>query len=170
MKWSLLPDIDLDKIKNAKCLLLGSGTLGCSVARSLLAWGVRNVKFVDRSRVSFSNPVRQNLFTYEDSVKNKPKAEAAAESLKRIFPSINSEGYSFDIPMPGHPVGELFLEKTRNNVEMLTQLVKESDVVFLLMDSRESRWLPTLLGNFFDKVRDCSEIPKIFIICNCRLL
>jgi len=30
------------------------------------------------------------------------KAEAAAESLKRIFPSINAKGIHLEIPMPGH--------------------------------------------------------------------
>ena len=32
----MVPDLDLDKIAATRCLLLGSGTLGCNVARALL--------------------------------------------------------------------------------------------------------------------------------------
>ncbi|XP_060528264.1 ubiquitin-like modifier-activating enzyme ATG7 [Cylas formicarius] len=152
MKWRILPDINLDKIKQTKCLLLGAGTLGCSVARNLLAWGVRYITLVDNSTVSFSNPVRQNLFTYEDSVNMKPKATAAADRLKSIFPGVISKGFELNIPMPGHSVGESLLESTTENIDLLTTLMKDHDVVFLLMDSRESRWLPTMLGSFLNKV------------------
>jgi hypothetical protein len=36
MKWRVAPSLDLDRIKNAKCLLLGAGTLGSYVSRILL--------------------------------------------------------------------------------------------------------------------------------------
>jgi ubiquitin-like modifier-activating enzyme ATG7 len=39
MKWRVAPDIDLNIVKDYKCLLLGSGTLGCNVARCLLVSG-----------------------------------------------------------------------------------------------------------------------------------
>ena len=38
MKWRIMPNIDLDVIRNQKCLLLGSGTLGCNVARCLMVF------------------------------------------------------------------------------------------------------------------------------------
>lgn len=131
-------------------------------------WGVRNITFVDSAKVSFSNPARQPLFEFEDSLGGgKPKAAAAAEALKRIFPSVvrltllnfgwspllthaphfkNAVGLDLSIPMPGHPVSSLQEKETRSTVERLECLIQEHDAVFLLMDSRESRWLPTLLG------------------------
>ena len=36
MRWRILPALDLDKNAAARCLLLGSGTLGCDVARTLM--------------------------------------------------------------------------------------------------------------------------------------
>ncbi|KAI0826044.1 E1-like protein-activating [Irpex lacteus] len=147
MRWRILPSLDLEKVANTKCLLLGAGTLGCYVARTLMAWGVRNITFVDSARVSFSNPVRQPLFTFEDCLNGgKPKAACAADSLKKIFPGINATGINLSIPMPGHPIPPASVEQTKKDVGTLEKLIDEHDVVFLLMDSRESRWLPTVLG------------------------
>ena len=103
MRWRLLPDLDTDLIFSTRCLLLGAGTLGCNVARCLLGWGVRNVTFVDNGRVSYSNPVRQSLFEFADCADGgKPKAEAAAAALRRIFPGVNAAAHELTIPMPGH--------------------------------------------------------------------
>ncbi|AQZ16285.1 ATG7 (YHR171W) [Zygosaccharomyces parabailii] len=148
MKWRIVPDIDLEKIKNIKALLLGAGTLGCYVSRTLMAWGVRKVTFVDNSTVSYSNPVRQSLFNFEDV--GKFKAEAAADALKKVFPLVDSTGVQLDVPMIGHPVADA--KSSRASFLKLQQLMQEHDVVFLLMDSRETRWLPTVLGNIENKL------------------
>ncbi|KIK81706.1 hypothetical protein PAXRUDRAFT_832674 [Paxillus rubicundulus Ve08.2h10] len=147
MRWRILPSLDLEKIASTKCLLLGAGTLGCYVSRTLMGWGVRNITFVDSARVSFSNPVRQPLFEFEDCLNGgKPKASCAAERLKKIFPGINANGFNLSIPMPGHPIPATSVEQAKKDVEQLEELFDRHDAIFLLMDSRESRWLPTVLG------------------------
>uniref|UniRef100_A0A452UU31 Ubiquitin-like modifier-activating enzyme ATG7 n=1 Tax=Ursus maritimus TaxID=29073 RepID=A0A452UU31_URSMA len=96
MCWRLVPTLDLDKVVSVKCLLLGAGTLGCNVARTLM----------------------------------------------------NARGFNMSIPMPGHPVNfsSITLEQARRDVEQLEQLIESHDVVFLLMDTRESRWLPAVIA------------------------
>lgn len=151
MRWRILPQLNLEKIAGTKCLLLGAGTLGCYVARMLLAWGVRTISFVDNGKVSFSNPVRQPLFTFNNCLDGgAPKADAAAKSLADIFPGVISKGYDLSIPMPGHHINSE--DQTRTRIEELETLIKDHDAVFLLTDSRESRWLPTLLGAVHQKV------------------
>lgn len=55
--------------------------------------------------------------------------------------------------MPGHTVGESLVKQIREDVTTLEQLMDEHNVIFLLTDSRESRWLPTLLGAAKQKVK-----------------
>ena len=50
------------------------------------------------------------------------------------------------IPMPGHTATGALLEQARTSYERLVSLIDEHEVIFLLMDSRESRWLPTALA------------------------
>ncbi|XP_019360642.1 PREDICTED: ubiquitin-like modifier-activating enzyme ATG7 isoform X4 [Gavialis gangeticus] len=149
MCWRLVPTLDLEKVVSAKCLLLGAGTLGCSVARTLMGWGVRKITFVDNANISYSNPVRQPLYEFEDCLSGgKPKALAAADRLQKIFPGVNAEGFNMSIPMPGHPVNfsKVTMEQAQKDVAQLEQLIDAHDIVFLLMDTRESRWLPAVIA------------------------
>lgn len=155
MRWRIMPEIQLEKVATTRCLLLGAGTLGCHVARILLGWGVRQITFVDSSRVSYSNPVRQPLFEFEDCMDGgRPKAECAASRLGKIFPGVTARGVQLSIPMPGHRLLASDAESSaaQKNVQELETLFDKHDVVFLLMDSRESRWLPTLLGSAKNKL------------------
>jgi len=147
MKWRMAPSLDTEIIKLTKFLLIGAGTLGCSVSRCLLGWGVRHIDFVDNAKVSYSNPVRQSLYRFEDvNRENNYKALIAAERLKEIFPTINSTGHHVNIPLPGTKLinesAETFFLK---EFDKLDNLIMNSDIVFLLTDSRETRWLPSLL-------------------------
>ena len=105
MKWRQMPELDLEVLKETKCLLLGSGSLGCQVARNLLSWGYTKITFVDNGKVSYSNPVRQCLFTFDDSrAENNFKAEIAAKRLTEVYPKVVTRGHVLNIPMPGHTV------------------------------------------------------------------
>lgn len=154
MKWRIAPKLDLDIIKKQKVLLLGAGTLGSYVGRTLLGWGFKDLTFVDNGRVSYSNPVRQLLFNFEDCFSDggqgELKAQKAADNLKRVYPGVAAKGVCLEVPMIGHPVTDE--ERQKASFDLLDTLIEQNDVVFLLMDSRESRWLPTVIGAVKDKI------------------
>ncbi len=151
MKWRIAPTLNLDKIKETKCLLLGAGTLGSYVSRNLLGWGVKKITLVDNGTVSFSNPVRQPLFNFEDCLEGgKKKALQAAEALRGVYPGVEATGHVLSVPMAGHPVTDE--KRTKAEYEKLKELIDEHDVIFLLMDTRESRWLPTVMGKSARKI------------------
>ncbi|XP_050667264.1 ubiquitin-like modifier-activating enzyme ATG7 isoform X1 [Leptidea sinapis] len=153
MKWRLVPDLNVDVMKDTKCLLMGAGTLGCHVARNLLAWGFRHLTFIDNGKVSFSNPTRQVLFNYEDCLNGgQMKASAAAQNLRKILPTVEATGLPMHIPMPGHPIGDSLKDETIRNIELIVKSIEEHDVIFLLLDTREARWLPTLLAAHYGKI------------------
>ncbi|KAF2478259.1 autophagy-related protein 7 [Lindgomyces ingoldianus] len=151
IKWRISPGIDLDAIKNCKCLLLGAGTLGSYVSRTLMGWGVRKITFVDNANVSFSNPVRQPLFNFKDCINGgAKKAVRAAEALAEIYPGVDASGYVISVPMAGHPITDG--AQTKADFDLLKKLIDEHDAIFLLMDTRESRWLPTVMGKAAGKI------------------
>eukprot|EP01123_Difflugia_compressa_P006012 TRINITY_DN1814_c1_g4_i1.p1 TRINITY_DN1814_c1_g4~~TRINITY_DN1814_c1_g4_i1.p1 ORF type:complete len:291 (-),score=49.84 TRINITY_DN1814_c1_g4_i1:100-849(-) len=55
------------------------------------------------------------------------------------------------IPMPGHPIEQKNEKDVFNTVQQLNDLIKEHDFIFLALDSREARWLPTLLAANHEK-------------------
>ncbi len=108
-----------------------SGCFGCVFA-FLQGWGCRKITFVDSGKVAFSNPVRQSLFEFADCLEGgRPKAEAAAAALQRIFPEADAQGVQLTIPMPGHPVkeGSPQHKHTSETVQKLDALVQVSNTL-----------------------------------------
>jgi ubiquitin-like modifier-activating enzyme ATG7 len=55
--------------------------------------------------------------------------------------------------MPGHfTVSEEHTKKVFENLDFIESLVESHDVIYLLTDNRESRWLPTVLANKYNKL------------------
>lgn len=106
---------------------------------------------MDNGSVSFSNPVRQPLFNFTDCLGGgAKKAYRASQALSEIYPGVDSTGHVLAVPMVGHPIMDH--EKTRTEFEALERLIDEHDAIFLLMDTRESRWLPTVMGKAAGKI------------------
>ncbi|KAJ1923889.1 Autophagy protein 7 [Tieghemiomyces parasiticus] len=129
MKWRVAPDLNLAVVQRQRCLLLGAGTLGTYVARALLP-----------------------LYQFSDCLNGgKWKAKSAAEQLKGVYPHAVTQGHVLTIPMPGHAVGDDQRTAVEKDLATLEALVRSHDVLFLLTDSREARWLPTLWGAYHGK-------------------
>ena len=112
---------------------------------------MKKITFVDNATVSFSNPVRQPLFDFKDCIQGGArKAERAAEALEEIYPGVEAAGHVMSVPMVGHPMTDS--AKTEEEFAKLKKLVDEHDAIFLLMDTRESRWLPTVMGKSAGKI------------------
>lgn len=87
-------------------------------------------------------------------------------SLTRVPPPPqNAEGHTLSIPMPGHPVNssEATVAQARRDVAQLEALISGHDVVFLLMDTRESRWLPTVIAASQRKVPPSLPIYSVLV-------
>lgn len=154
MKWRLEPELDLEKLQSQRALILGSGTLGCNIARLLLGYGVRNLTFLDYSKVSYSNLARQSLFTsdcFNDRGEGLPKAVAAAQAVLKIAPHANVKSVEMRIPMPGHYAANNQIDSIFNDLKRLEELMTSHDVIFNVFDSREARYFPTAIGSLFNK-------------------
>ena len=69
--------------------------------------------------------------------------------------------------MPGHPVPPSAEEQSRKDVQKLEELIEEHDVIFLLMDSRESRWLGGLICRAKEKANFFLARLYLFDHANC---
>ncbi|XP_065313746.1 ubiquitin-like modifier-activating enzyme ATG7 isoform X2 [Gordionus sp. m RMFG-2023] len=81
---------------------------------------------------------------------------------------LSSEGYNMTVPCPGHPLSSTaspMLSSPLNDNENLTEpydkfkdvklletLIQAHDAIFLLTDTRESRWLPSVIGAIMEKI------------------
>lgn len=96
------------------------------------------------------------MLTFED--RGKYKAEAVRENALKLLPSLNIDARVFTIPVPKKMASSsctyirLYFFVGREDLKRFAELVEGHDVVLLLTDTRESRWLPTLLAAAYDKL------------------
>ncbi|VDP10823.1 unnamed protein product [Heligmosomoides polygyrus] len=89
---------------------------------------------------------------FEDAREGRGKAETAATALRRIYPSIEAEAIRLTVPMPGHTISASEEACMERDVALIDELVATHDVVYLALDSREARWLPTVMASKHGKM------------------
>merc|ERR1711939_456112 len=102
---------------------------------------------------SYSNPVRQPLYDFKDCEDGGArKAERAADVLSEIYPGMDANGVNLSVPMAGHAIRPEDEDRVGKDFQRLRNLIESHDAVFLLMDTRESRWLPTVMAKAAGKI------------------
>ena len=79
----------------------------------------------------------------------------------------NTTGYCLAIPIPRHPVPPSTEEQSCKDVQKLEELIEEHNVIFLLMDSRESHWLGGLICRAKEKANFFLARLYLFDHANC---
>jgi len=95
--FPLLSWFKIDKVKNAKVLVVGAGALGNEVMKNLALFGVGNIFVVDFDKIEYSNLTRSILFRPEDADKGYYKAEIAAKRLREVNPTIQVHAICGDL-------------------------------------------------------------------------
>jgi adenylyltransferase/sulfurtransferase len=84
-RFRLIPWWDQKKLQAARVLVIGAGALGNEILKNLSLLGFERIVVVDLDRIEESNLSRTILFSSADV--GAFKAEAAAQSLKKIAPT-----------------------------------------------------------------------------------
>ena len=116
----LIDWLDLDRIQKAKVMVIGAGAIGNEVLKNLALLGIGNIYIFDRDTIEMSNLTRSILFRAEDC--NRLKAEAAADTLRKINPDINVVWRNGDI-----------------RFDLGLGLIRRMDVVIGCLDNRGAR-------------------------------
>ena len=120
--FTLLSWFKIERVQQAKVLVVGAGALGNEVLKNLALFGVGNIVVVDFDTIEYSNLTRSILFRECDADKGLYKSQVAAQRIKEINPTINVHAI----------VGKL-------HTDVGLGLYRNMDVVIGCLDSRMAR-------------------------------
>lgn len=107
-------------VSEATVMVVGAGALGNEVLKNLALMGIGNLLIVDFDTIEDSNLSRSVLFREGD--RGKPKAQVAAEAIKKLNPDVNVKAWHGDI-----------------NYEMGLGVFRHVDAIIGCLDNREAR-------------------------------
>jgi molybdopterin-synthase adenylyltransferase len=82
-----IPWLDLDRITETRCLVVGAGALGNEVVKNLILSGFRHIELVDMDHVVRSNLNRCVFFREDDAEQGRMKSEIVAARASELDPA-----------------------------------------------------------------------------------
>ncbi len=137
----VLPGFGADaqgRLADAHVLVIGAGGLGCTVLPALAGAGIGRITVVDDDEVDETNLHRQTLYSSGDA--GRPKAEAAADALRRLSPDTEvtprterfAAGGTFDLLL---------------DVDLLVDASDDPGTRYLANDAAAIRGIPLVWGS-----------------------
>lgn len=87
--FTLLSWFEMERVRNARILVIGAGALGNEVLKNLALFGVGNIVVVDFDTIEYTNLTRSILFRESDADKGFYKADVAARRVREINKDVN---------------------------------------------------------------------------------
>jgi len=82
---SLVRELDLQRIQNAKICVIGAGSLGNEVLKNFALYGISGITVVDYDYITTSHLSRCLLFREEDAAVRAPKAVVASRRISELM-------------------------------------------------------------------------------------
>jgi adenylyltransferase/sulfurtransferase len=139
----LLKDISVKgqkRLKAARVLIVGLGSLGSAAAQYLAAAGVGTLGLADFDMVSLSNLQTQVLHSTRDV--RRPKVASAKDSLRAINPRITIETYN--LRLDGENVDDLV-----QNYDVVVDATDNYKARYLINDSCTLQGIPVVFGAMY---------------------
>ncbi|MEV2288226.1 ThiF family adenylyltransferase [Paenibacillus larvae] len=127
------------RLMESRVVIVGMGALGSVLANHMVRAGIGYVRIIDRDIVEESNLQRQMLYDEEDAIQLVPKANAAADKLRRINSQVQIEPHVTDL----HAVNA---EDLLGGVDLILDGTDNFAVRFLINDVSVKHRIPWIYG------------------------
>ncbi|MDO8630344.1 MAG: ThiF family adenylyltransferase [Phycisphaerales bacterium] len=127
------------RLRDSHVVLFGCGALGTVLANTLVRAGVGFMRICDRDFIERDNLQRQALFDEDDIAANLPKAQAAANKLRRINSEVTIEPVVVDV----NPTN---VEQLAHDAELLLDGTDNFETRFLINDLAVQSNRPWIYG------------------------
>ena len=93
----LIEWFDVERVRNARILVIGAGAIGNEALKNLALLGIGHIFIVDRDTIEMSNLSRSVLFRASDN--GKDKVEVAARAMRELNPNIKTTYRKADVTL-----------------------------------------------------------------------